>query len=802
MSPALRYEQNLKVLRRHDPSIFSIFDQFSHVCLYHHNGSKWEKKGYEGSMFLFERRAYPPYGFFILNRMGMTDYVRHMYPEDDMETHGDYLMYRSYPEFTAMRLAQARAAHPKANTGNGSYPSSPDIPPSRSRSKQPSSPEAPDKYTDAHGREPSLTDNMTNWKLLLAKNPDKGESETVGLWMFATDAREPMKEVMMRLHSYIRKVVAYPEEFKYGPDRPPPPNPHLRLKGPESESENERNVQKPSSSSQVPSQSKVSHHPSASVPNTGNGMTELDKLFSKLAPTPAPASATPASTAAPAANGKLTLDALFASASSASVTPMSTAPSSSTVPPSAPNKGMSLLDSIFASATPPPSAGPSQTVHQPYSASPFPAPPSAPPSTRLSYAEAQPYPESSPEQTQAQAYEIHSPKPTSSALPQILTQDVISTLLGLPSQNAPSSRASSAAPSTASSRRSGSQYRYEGDVESSDNDGGSVASVGEYSATSTVYNSDIADGMPTFELPEGNAHPEGNHVLGDVTPRPPLRGFSSGEATPSVARAASPHSSYASSTSARPTHVGPSSSNSTVLGAPHAASSPAPAPAPASAAAPTSASPAPRQLVPFHTDSTLWPYPRAPLDDRDGSDDADVVELDFADTAALSDMSAFDKRRADARDKGKGRKKGRKERLRDNEREKEAIERSWDVPGTPAQDVRPRSAAGVGAGPSASPAPRPSAAASRAAAPSPAPAPAPASAQRKPVAEAVANGKKPAVNGESVMRSAVLDAFVAEKSGKPLPAGKRQFVMEILSLIHTDQAWVDKLWEDFNARVH
>jgi len=55
MSPASRYNHNLKVLRRRDPSIVSIFDQFSHVCVYHHNGKKWEKQGFEGSMFLYER---------------------------------------------------------------------------------------------------------------------------------------------------------------------------------------------------------------------------------------------------------------------------------------------------------------------------------------------------------------------------------------------------------------------------------------------------------------------------------------------------------------------------------------------------------------------------------------------------------------------------------------------------------------------------------------------------------------------------------------------------------------------------
>ena len=65
MSPASRYKHNLKVLRRRDPSIISIFDQFSHVCVYHHDGKKWEKHGYEGSMFLFERCVSVPLVFFF-----------------------------------------------------------------------------------------------------------------------------------------------------------------------------------------------------------------------------------------------------------------------------------------------------------------------------------------------------------------------------------------------------------------------------------------------------------------------------------------------------------------------------------------------------------------------------------------------------------------------------------------------------------------------------------------------------------------------------------------------------------------
>jgi hypothetical protein len=82
-------------------------------------------------------------------------------------------------------------------------------------------------------------------------------------------------------------------------------------------------------------------------------------------------------------------------------------------------------------------------------------------------------------------------------------------------------------------------------------------------------------------------------------------------------------------------------------------------------------SPAPRALVPFHEESSLWPYPRAPLDDRD-----DIVELDFADTSALSDVDAFEQRRQSS----KKAKLSRKDR-------RDEIERSWDAPGYAAPSV-------------------------------------------------------------------------------------------------------------------
>jgi hypothetical protein len=70
----------------------------------------------------------------------------------------------------------------------------------------------------------------------------------------------------------------------------------------------------------------------------------------------------------------------------------------------------------------------------------------------------------------------------------------------------------------------------------------------------------------------------------------------------------------------------------------------------------------------------LWPYPRAPFVEAD----SDIIELDFADTSALSDPDAFAK---EQRSKNKrSQKKGRKEREKDREREREEIEKSWDVP--------------------------------------------------------------------------------------------------------------------------
>jgi hypothetical protein len=121
--------------------------------------------------YLF-RAAYPPYGLFILNRAGMHDYTHFIHPEDEIQPEGEYLMYRSYPEFTAKRLAMAKSA-PATLT---------------------------ESWTDTHRRAPSASDPLTNWRYLLNQRPDKGPDETVMFWFLGSDSEqhEPLSDTIER----------------------------------------------------------------------------------------------------------------------------------------------------------------------------------------------------------------------------------------------------------------------------------------------------------------------------------------------------------------------------------------------------------------------------------------------------------------------------------------------------------------------------------------------------------------------------------------------------------------------------
>ncbi|PCH45116.1 hypothetical protein WOLCODRAFT_139389 [Wolfiporia cocos MD-104 SS10] len=753
MTPAI-YENNMKVLHRREPSITSIFDQFSHVCVYHHNGVKWEKQGYEGSMFLFEKQTYPPYGFFILNRMGTDDYIRPIHPEDDMDVMGDYLMYRYYPKFTELRIAMGLP-----------YP----IPPEQRPA------------LDAQ-----LLRQMTPEEVALSRSGKskewRGTSVTIGLWMFATDSREPLKDVMMRLHSYIKQGNPYPEEFRYGPGRPPPPNSHLRTASRASISREDNDSQASHAGNQYllggsRNQSQLDSSTTIMPIAAYSSGSELDKLFAKLMPsasnTPAPeVQSMSAASAAPASS--ISLQDLFASANGPhqlrAQPPVAALPSMQAPPTaSTPNRGLALLDSIFASAAPTP---PLASVN-PYASPFYQAPPVAPSSSLP------PHPED---------IQIVSPKPTSSALPQILNQDVIASLLGLSSD----SRASSVAPSSASSHHS-NPLRSEGGTECSE---GEYITASDHSFTSTTFQASVDLAMlaagpssgPTLLTVQNTVTAGVGPGKGGHTAR-----FAEGDATPrAVARGIDPVSPPL-----QPQDLAPRSNSQ----------APASAPAGASANAAAAPSPAPsanpRTLVPFTTDSELWPYPRAPLDDRSlDADDADIVELDFADTRALSDPAMFSSRLKEKQSRAGGKEKKRKtreEREEERAKQREEIERGWDDP-TKGEVQSMRPAVGMRPEPPS--------------APVPAPAPAVNGGGKTKDKHAVSGGKSEAarVNGHEARsagkldtdaaKQAIISAALSHQRQSSQDMSRNDFVRELLTLIHTDKGFVDKLWEEYSTRAH
>jgi len=364
-------------------------------------------------------------------------------------------------------------------------------------------------------------------------------------------------------------------------------------------------------------------------------MSEIDKLFSKLAPEP---SQSPAPIPANSGLQGITVDGLFAAAlsgqnptTSASVHANRLQPQ----PPSNPNtttRSQALLDSIFASATP----------HYPNGSD-----------------------HTSPVQSPAPILQIISPQPTPSAVPQVLNQNVISTLLGL---------APSPGGSVSSSSTNLTTYRYEGDNESN-SEGGSeeieyptsnINSILAEATRSAVTSSSKGkqSTVPSFSFPgilSGSDDAQTTpRIQGDVTPRPALKGI--------------PASSPSHQPKDRNTKAG-------VTRKPQNGFTPAEISQVSSTKADkTKAMPGtPRKLVPFEPDSELWPYPRQPLDDR-ASDD-DVVELDFNDISALNNIDTLSpKSNANASATNGAGASGKKKKKEKNKEERDQIEKSWDDP--------------------------------------------------------------------------------------------------------------------------
>ncbi|CAG8507456.1 1920_t:CDS:2 [Diversispora eburnea] len=97
MDPNARNAVNLNVLRRHDDKIVEIVDSSSYVVVYKFDNeqSTWTKKGVEGTLFVFKRCAQPAYGFIVMNRLGIDNFMAPLTDSMELEFQDEYIIYRT-----------------------------------------------------------------------------------------------------------------------------------------------------------------------------------------------------------------------------------------------------------------------------------------------------------------------------------------------------------------------------------------------------------------------------------------------------------------------------------------------------------------------------------------------------------------------------------------------------------------------------------------------------------------------------------------------------------------------------------
>lgn len=396
-----------------------------------------------------------------------------------------------------------------------------------------------------------------------------------------------------------------------------------------------------------------------------NGQTEVDRLFAKLQLPTAPVQPTPPpNTTQEAPRSVQSWFAALAGQDAHSQSPLPHAPSAPVInqppvvgPTAATSiRGTELLNTIFASVS-----QPMDTAN--VNNTPYNVPPTAPLSQ---------FPVTLP--PQPEQIQIVSPKPQSSTLPQILNQNVISSLLGLGPDSG--SRSSSAALSSTSSRQSIAN-RYEGDNELSESEAFTRRTHPANTLPGPQTISQIfanVSGPTSVSYQPATIDSEGRtshaSVQGDVTPRP-SHGAGPASPAPTVQRSGQP---FLTATSTVTTTVTPTRQSGSVSTSTSTVS--------VSSDANGRPTPRARALVPFSTDSELWPYPRAPINDSEQRNDADgdVVELDFSDTRALSDLSIYQETQAKQHGKKERKRKSKKEKAVEREKEREAIENGWDDP--------------------------------------------------------------------------------------------------------------------------
>jgi len=87
---------NLAALQRIDPYIKGIVDSSSQVALYSFGeDGAWKKTGIEGTLFIYERKCPPIYGFLILNRLGPQNCVQPLTDSIEHQIQPPFILYKT-----------------------------------------------------------------------------------------------------------------------------------------------------------------------------------------------------------------------------------------------------------------------------------------------------------------------------------------------------------------------------------------------------------------------------------------------------------------------------------------------------------------------------------------------------------------------------------------------------------------------------------------------------------------------------------------------------------------------------------
>jgi len=92
---------NLNVLQRHDKNICEIIDSASHVVVYEFSRqtNEWSKRGVEGTLFLFRRSLPPTFGFFVMNRLSVENFIGFIAETKELQITEKFIIYRTHPDY-------------------------------------------------------------------------------------------------------------------------------------------------------------------------------------------------------------------------------------------------------------------------------------------------------------------------------------------------------------------------------------------------------------------------------------------------------------------------------------------------------------------------------------------------------------------------------------------------------------------------------------------------------------------------------------------------------------------------------